>query len=194
MTDFLSTFPDFDSYDRHISDIFGHSSVSNNRSNDDIHIEEARVPEIKPRKRKKESDDEDYEVNGTISKKKKPDNIPNHVDEEMQEIDDLCTNGTKLTTVDPEEWRNYIGPSSSTTRNIQIIFRLPNNEKAKIELPATTSIKALFVFLNGRGLNSQDHVLILSYPRREYTFDGYQSQTLQQLGFNNQEVIHVDHK
>ena len=113
---------------------------------------------------------------------------------DMDGIDELCNNGTKLTTVDREDWRNYLGPEEKSSQKIQIVFRFPNNEREKIEIPDATPLRALFVFLDGRGFNSRDHVLVLSYPKREFTYERHSSQTLRQLGFNRQELIHVDRK
>ena len=184
VTSFLVDFPDFAAYDRHLSSVYGHRSTA---FDDIAEIEEAHVPVQRKRKRK----DDDDETTDTFLPKKRRSQLN---DEEMLEIDELCTNGTKLTTVDSEDWRKFIGPGSSKTRQMQIAFRFPNGDRETIQIPATTPLKALFVFIDGRGFPSRDYILVLLYPRREYFLEEHQSQTLEQLGFNNQELIHVDRK
>ncbi|KAE9555934.1 hypothetical protein FO519_000790 [Halicephalobus sp. NKZ332] len=183
LTSFLADFPDFAAYDRHLSNIYGHRSTT---FDDVAEIEEAHIPVQRKRKRK----DDDEMITAFLPKKRRS----QVNDEEMLEIDELCTNGTKLTTVDSEDWRKFIGPGSSKTRQIQIAFRFPNSERETIQIPATTPLKALFVLIDGRGFPSRDHALVLLYPRREYSLEEHQSQSLDELGFNNQELIHVDRK
>uniref|UniRef100_A0AC35G8R0 UBX domain-containing protein n=1 Tax=Panagrolaimus sp. PS1159 TaxID=55785 RepID=A0AC35G8R0_9BILA len=195
LMEFLERYPDFAAYDQ--------SFVQNLNRLDpsDIIIEEAAVNGTKKHGHKRKLGEDDEKPSSSkrvrVSQPNSQTTIqtssqPSDVD--MGEIDELCNNGTKLTTVDREEWKNFIGPEDIGSKKIQIIFKLPNSEREKIEIPDTTQLRALFVFLDGRGLNSRDHVLVLTYPRREYFYDRHSSQTLRQLGFNYQELIHVDKK
>uniref|UniRef100_A0AC34QHA6 UAS domain-containing protein n=1 Tax=Panagrolaimus sp. JU765 TaxID=591449 RepID=A0AC34QHA6_9BILA len=174
LSEFLTVNPDFNAYDQKLVEFYrqtnGFASPKVNSAN------------VTPTRKRRRNTGEDNEPGPSVEKKKAK---QSGGDEEMAEIDEICKNGTKLTTVDPEDWRKFVDAGSRTTRQIRIVFRLPNT---------TTKLKALFVFIDGRGLNSREHVLILSYPRREYSLDGNQSQTLEKLGFNNQEVIHVERK
>jgi thioredoxin-related protein len=196
LMEFLERFPDFATYDQS----FVTNSNKAGPSDDDIIIEEASVngKEKRGHKRKIENDSNDLPSSSKkrlrVTQPSSSSQTNNVIDVDMGEIDELCNNGTKLTTVDKEEWKNFIGLEENGCQKIQIVFRLPNNEREKIEIPDTTQLRALFVFLDGRGLNSRDHVLVLTYPRREFFFDQHSSQTLRQLRFNRQELIHVDKK
>uniref|UniRef100_A0AC34FQD8 UBX domain-containing protein n=1 Tax=Panagrolaimus sp. ES5 TaxID=591445 RepID=A0AC34FQD8_9BILA len=191
--EFLERYPDFAAYDQS----FAQNLIEPGPSVEDIVIEEAAVNGTKKQgsKRKLVEDEPTSSKRSKISQSNSQPNSQASVpDIDMGEIEELCNNGTKLTTVDREEWKNYIGPEEAGYQKIQIVFRLPNNEREKIEIPDTTQLRALFVFLDGRGLNSREHVLVLTYPRREYFFDRHSSLNLRQLRFNRQELIHVDRK
>uniref|UniRef100_A0A914YWF9 UBX domain-containing protein n=1 Tax=Panagrolaimus superbus TaxID=310955 RepID=A0A914YWF9_9BILA len=194
LMEFLERYPDFAAYDQS----FAQNLIKPGPSVEDIVIEEAAINGTKKQGSKRKLVDDETPSSSKRSRISQSNSQPNSqasaVDVDMGEIDELCNNGTKLTTVDREEWKNFIGPEEVGYQKIQIVFRLPNNEREKIEIPDTTELRALFCFLDGRGLNSRDHVLVLTYPRREYFYNRHSSQSLRQLGFNRQELIHVDRK
>uniref|UniRef100_A0A7E4VC36 UBX domain-containing protein n=1 Tax=Panagrellus redivivus TaxID=6233 RepID=A0A7E4VC36_PANRE len=195
LTTFLDKYPDYEAYDNAFAEQFGHKKPEAAARADT-------PPPKKPKgKKRRAASPIEAASEGTPSQKRSRSgaNPPvasaaATVDEEMPEINELCNNTTRVTTVDPDEWRNLIPPASSTTPQIQMMIRLPNNEREKISVPNTTPLRAIFTFIEGRGLNARDHIFVLTYPRREYTFEAHGNHTLASLGFNRQEMIHVDHK
>uniref|UniRef100_A0AC34F8X0 UBX domain-containing protein n=1 Tax=Panagrolaimus sp. ES5 TaxID=591445 RepID=A0AC34F8X0_9BILA len=192
--EFLERYPDFAAYDHS----FSQNLTKPGPSIEDIVFEEATVNGTKKHGSKRKFIDDEIPTSSKRSKISQSNSQPNSQasvpDVDMGEIEELCNNGTTLTTVDREEWKNYIGPQEAGYQKIQIVFRFPNNEREKIEIPDTTQLRALFVFLDGRGLNSRDHVFVLTYPQRKYFCDRLSSLNLRQLDFNRQELIHVDRK
>ena len=48
----------------------------------------------------------------------------------------------------------------------------------------------LFIFLAGRNICPQDHMFVLSFPRREYSLEEGE-RSLSELGFAKNEMVHV---
>jgi hypothetical protein len=113
--------------------------------------------------------------------------------EDVNMIDQLCTDGKRLTTVDPEEWLHYVGRPDTAAVEISVVLRLPDGRRETIKLFDTSSLKVIFLFTAGLGFAACDHQLVLSFPKREYQTTSAEK-TLRELQFQRQELIHVEKK
>uniref|UniRef100_A0A1I7ZLR6 UBX domain-containing protein n=1 Tax=Steinernema glaseri TaxID=37863 RepID=A0A1I7ZLR6_9BILA len=115
------------------------------------------------------------------------------VEKAVEEITDLIKNGHKLTADDSESWKSYIGEASPDTVDLAIVLRMPNGERHSITVPDSTKLKALFAFISGLGYSTTNHILVLSYPKREYSTNE-SDMTLREIKFSRRELIHVEKK
>ncbi|KJH43126.1 UBX domain protein [Dictyocaulus viviparus] len=103
----------------------------------------------------------------------------------------LSNETNALCILDSNEWKNMVVQNSPPC---SIRFRLPIGDGGRIEtaiFSMHTQLSALFVFIRGRGLSPSRHIIILSFPRREFTL-AQANMSLYDLGFSKSEHVHVD--
>ncbi|KAK0403918.1 hypothetical protein QR680_017194 [Steinernema hermaphroditum] len=197
LTSFLDKFPDFVTHDRvqfgygppqpveasnQPIEAFNGVETNGNSSKRSARKRTAEIMEL--------SDDDDPNQPGPSTKVKK--SKPN-VERDVEEIRALIENGHNLTTDDCEKWKKFVGEKTSDTVVLSIVLRMPNGERQTISLPDSTKLKALFFFISGLGYNANNHILVLSYPKREYTTVNSEL-TLREMKFSRRELIHVEKK
>lgn len=194
VTTFLDTFPDFAARDRHL---VGAAAPT--------HSAEP-TPSISARRQDCKDEDMNAVSSSSNGGRKRPlDNLSNEMydecveakksrqGEDMPDIDAIVKSGNKLTTVDYDEWRSYLGVPDGKGVQISLMLRFPGGDRKNVQVEDTTPLKAIFMLTAGMGYSPCDHLLILFYPKREYTLENG-DRTLRELGFNRQEVIHVERK
>uniref|UniRef100_F1L464 UBX domain-containing protein 7 n=2 Tax=Ascaris TaxID=6251 RepID=F1L464_ASCSU len=195
VTTFLDTFPDFAARDRHLigatapapsAEPTPSKSVAQHISGQEENGSGKSSSSNGHRKRTflASQDDEDDRDEETKKSRK---------GEDMPDIDAVVSKVSKATTVDKDEWRNYLGEADGKGRKVSIMLRFPDGDRQTIEVEDTTPLRALFMLIAGRGFSPCEHILVLSYPKREYSFeDGDRS--LRELQLNKRELIHVESK
>ncbi|VDD92047.1 unnamed protein product [Enterobius vermicularis] len=109
------------------------------------------------------------------------------------DVDEILDRGNRLTTVDSDEWLKHLGYPDGKGQTLSIVLKFPDGLRKRIDVEDTTTLKAVFLLAAGLGYGQHDHMLTLFYPKREYLFENAEH-TMRELGFNQQEVIHVERK
>uniref|UniRef100_A0A915PZ28 UBX domain-containing protein n=1 Tax=Setaria digitata TaxID=48799 RepID=A0A915PZ28_9BILA len=112
-------------------------------------------------------------------------------DNDWSDIDRIIDSGSKLTTIDRDEWLKCVGDPDGNGCRLLLSLRLPDGNRQMIEVEDTTTLKAIFVLIAGLGFYPTDHQLVLDYPKRVYT-DQDHYRTLRELNFSKRELIHVE--
>ncbi|MFH4982213.1 hypothetical protein AB6A40_008922 [Gnathostoma spinigerum] len=113
--------------------------------------------------------------------------------EDMPEIDELVNGGSKLTFVDRDEWKKFVGSPDGKGTSVSIMVRFPDGTRSGIDVEDTTPLKAIFLFIAGHGYTPSDYLLVFSYPKREIGIDE-EAKTLRELSLTSRELIHVEKK
>ncbi|VDK21043.1 unnamed protein product, partial [Anisakis simplex] len=113
--------------------------------------------------------------------------------EDVPDIDAMVCGVSKATTVDQDEWRSCLGVADGKGRKISLVLRLPDGNRQTVEMEDTTPIRAVFLLIAGLGFSPCEHHLVLSYPKREYSFEDA-DRSLRELQLNKRELIHVELK
>uniref|UniRef100_A0A914RWX8 UBX domain-containing protein n=1 Tax=Parascaris equorum TaxID=6256 RepID=A0A914RWX8_PAREQ len=166
VTTFLDTFPDFAARDRHLIDGSGKSASNSGH-----------------RKRTFLASQDEEDSRDEEAKKS----------EDMPDVDAVVSKVSKATTVDKDEWRNYLGEADGKGRKVSLMLRFPDGDRQTIEVEDTTPLRALFMLTAGRGFSPCEHILVLSYPKREYSFEDA-DRSLRELQLNKRELIHIESK
>ncbi|OZC06081.1 UBX domain protein [Onchocerca flexuosa] len=187
VTTFLDACPDFDARDKQIiaptSSSFERSiSREDCGSNQYVDVQNSRTAN---RKRVHFSQ-QDEVMDDDCSNPKKP--CENN---DWSDIDGIIHSGSKLTTIDRDEWLKCVGDPDGRGCRLLLSLRLPDGNRQMIEVEDTTTLKAIFVLIAGLGFYPTDHQLVLDYPKRVYT-DQDHYRTLRELNFNKRELIHVE--
>ncbi|KAI6198258.1 UBX domain-containing protein 7 [Aphelenchoides fujianensis] len=177
VSDFLARYPTFEARDRE----FVHSAAPA--------VENAAIPEASTsgtngvsngkRKEPLDVDTPDYQA----KRLKKELNIDDEV-----EVVEKKEEKPKL---ELGPWESYVAPSTSDSKEIVLVLRLPNGERHNLKLNDKCPLKAVFAFVESHGLPASEVTLILTYPKREYDLSAAHL-TLGDLEFARQEMIHVD--
>ncbi|KAF8387426.1 hypothetical protein PRIPAC_76568 [Pristionchus pacificus] len=183
LTRFMDDFPDFATRDRSI----GHAAPEDAEPHpDEAQNMEEMVAESactsstsNGTKRKRRAGEEEDETNGKKSRVE---------DGDMDRLLEESTRG--LTMCDEDEWKKHVVPGGDP---IRVGLRFPDGSRHAVEVTGATRLFALHQYIRGRGLMPEDHVFILSFPKREYSTDRSE-ESLSQLGFSRSEMIHVETK
>lgn len=62
----------------------------------------------------------------------------------MPDIDAVVSKVSKATTVDKDEWRNYLGEADGKGRKVSIMLRFPDGDRQTIEVEDTTPLRVCF--------------------------------------------------
>ncbi|VDK84603.1 unnamed protein product [Litomosoides sigmodontis] len=110
---------------------------------------------------------------------------------DWSDIDGIIDSGSRLTTIDRDEWMKCVGEPDGRGCRLLLSLRLPDGNRQVVEVEDTTTLKAIFVLIAGLGFYPTDHQLVLDYPKRIYT-DQDHYRTLRELNFSKRELIHVE--
>ncbi|GMT03640.1 hypothetical protein PENTCL1PPCAC_25814 [Pristionchus entomophagus] len=180
LTRFMDDFPDFATRDRSLvghaapDDVEPHPDEAQNM--EEMMAEPASSSNGVARKRKAGQEDE---MNGKRSRLEEGD---------MDRMLEESTRG--LTMCDEDEWKKHVVPGGDP---IKVMMRFPDGSRHAVDVTGSTRLFALYQYIRGRGLMPEDHVFILSFPKREYSPDRSE-ESLTQLGFSRSEMIHVETK
>ncbi|GMT33375.1 hypothetical protein PFISCL1PPCAC_24672, partial [Pristionchus fissidentatus] len=182
LTRFMDDFPDFATRDR---SLIGHVAPVDLEpvpdeaqiSMDEMMVECASTSTNGVRKRKGSGDEE---RDGKRSRMMD--------DKDMDRMLEESTRG--LTMCDEDEWKKHVVPGGDP---IKVMLRFPDGSKHVVDVTGSTRLFALHQYIRGRALMPEDHVFVLSYPKREYSTDRTE-ESLTQLGFSRSEMIHVETK
>jgi hypothetical protein len=90
-----------------------------------------------------------------------------------------------------EDYRKYMGTVGGPSSDI--ILRFPDGKKEQISFPADSKLKALFLFISGRGYSLMEYDLVTNFPRRNvHEFDSESS--LEAVGLFPRETVFIQHK
>uniref|UniRef100_A0A0M3ISM2 UAS domain-containing protein n=1 Tax=Ascaris lumbricoides TaxID=6252 RepID=A0A0M3ISM2_ASCLU len=64
--------------------------------------------------------------------------------EDMPDIDAVVSKVSKATTVDKDEWRNYLGEADGKGRKVSIMLRFPDGDRQTIEVEDTTPLRVVY--------------------------------------------------
>uniref|UniRef100_A0A0N5C3X4 UBX domain-containing protein n=1 Tax=Strongyloides papillosus TaxID=174720 RepID=A0A0N5C3X4_STREA len=105
----------------------------------------------------------------------------------------IVENGTKLTTIDQDDYKKFSGYPSSESYLIHIIVQFPDGKRLPVEVYSNATLKALFLFIGGHGYNVRDLYIVYGYPKKivDYT---QADKTLKSIGFGRRELIFIDKK
>ncbi|VDK44644.1 unnamed protein product [Gongylonema pulchrum] len=117
----------------------------------------------------------------------------NYSDDVAPDIDSIVDSGSRLTTVDRDEWLKWTGAPDGRGSRIALLLRLPDGSRQFLEMEDTTTLKAVFIFVASLGFYPSDHQLVLDYPKRVYT-DADHYRTLRELEFSKRELVHLERK
>uniref|UniRef100_A0A915E454 UBX domain-containing protein n=1 Tax=Ditylenchus dipsaci TaxID=166011 RepID=A0A915E454_9BILA len=94
--------------------------------------------------------------------------------------------------VDTDQWKSLVGEASNQdSKPVKLLMRMADGQKESISVLNTTKLKALFTFIAGRQCNPQEHWLVLNFPKRVFSVEE-QDKNLEDAGFTEQEVVHVE--
>ncbi|KAI6173207.1 UBX domain-containing protein 7 [Aphelenchoides besseyi] len=129
----------------------------------------------------------------TNGKRKEPldKNSPDYQAKRMKKNDDIEADKVQKTQLKLGPWESYVVPASSDTKEINLVLRLPSNERRNLRLNGKCPLKTVFAFISTCGIEPTDCVLVLLYPKREYNLS-HGHLTFDDLNFSSQELIHVD--
>ncbi|GMR34147.1 hypothetical protein PMAYCL1PPCAC_04342, partial [Pristionchus mayeri] len=180
LTRFMDDFPDFATRDRTVGhaapdDVEPHPDEAQSMMEDMATEEPACSSSNGSRKRKADDD----AMGGKRSRM---------IEGDMDRILEESTRG--LTMCDEDEWKTHVVPGGDP---IKVMMRFPDGNRHAVELTGSTRLFALYQYIRGRGLMPEDHLFILSFPKREYSTDRSE-ESLSQLGFSRTEAIHVESK
>ncbi|KAM3727555.1 UBX domain-containing protein [Dirofilaria immitis] len=185
VTTFLDVCPDFNTRDRQISAPTSSSFKRLTLSEDCRHNQHMDESSVANRKRVHFSQqDEIMDDDCSNPKKSRESN-------DWSDIDGIIDSGSKLTTIDRDEWLKCVGNPDGRGCRLLLSLRLPDGSRQIMEVEDTTTLKAIFVLIAGLGFYPTDHQLVLDYPKRVYT-DQDHYRTLRELNFNKRELIHVE--
>ncbi|CAD5229380.1 unnamed protein product [Bursaphelenchus okinawaensis] len=88
-----------------------------------------------------------------------------------------------------QPWQSYVREDSEGS--VDVILRMPDSSREPLKLTLKTPLEALFAFISEKDLDVTQHGLILTFPRRVFKVENAK-ETLGQLGFQRQELIHVE--
>lgn len=77
---------------------------------------------------------------------------------------EVSKNNDKGGSNNKDTWKDYLG--SEDDPKIELVLRFPDDTKEQISWPCSTKIKALVLYVEELGYDSEDHELITNYPRR----------------------------
>ncbi|KAK6030709.1 UBX domain protein [Ostertagia ostertagi] len=137
------------------------------------------------------------EGNSSGSTRKRQNVAPLKRSPKREKLDDgdeirLSNEAGALSVADKGEWKNMVAPGSPPC---VVRFRFPCDDGSRtetVQFTMNTKLAALFSFIRDHGFVPSRHLLVLSFPRREYSTQ-HGNKTLEELGFTKSEVIHVDH-
>ncbi|XP_005099755.1 UBX domain-containing protein 7 [Aplysia californica] len=90
--------------------------------------------------------------------------------------------------VSGEDWKDHWGDTSDPMS--RLMLRFPENKREQVELPCSSSLKALVVLCTSKGFPPDKYELVTTFPRRKLSQLG-SSTTLQEAGLHQQETIFV---
>ncbi|CAD5113157.1 DgyrCDS2348 [Dimorphilus gyrociliatus] len=85
-----------------------------------------------------------------------------------------------------ELYTDYFGDESDEKSNI--VLRLPSGERKSLQLPCTSKLKALVLFVKESGFSPESHQLVANFPKRTFTDV---EKTLLELGMHPHYTIFV---
>ncbi|PIO66260.1 UBX domain protein [Teladorsagia circumcincta] len=103
----------------------------------------------------------------------------------------LSNEAGALSVADKGEWKDMVASGGPPC---VVRFHFPCDDGSRTEtvhFTMNTKLAALFSFIRDQGFVPSRHVLVLSFPRREFSTQ-HGNKTLGELGFSKSEVVHVD--
>ncbi|KAL3991021.1 Thioredoxin-like family protein [Acanthocheilonema viteae] len=186
ITTFLDACPDFEARDKQLTITPTSSNFGRLISREDCgHNQYMDNSSVTNRKRVHFSQ-QDEVMDDDCCNSKKP-----RESNDWSDIDGIIDSGSKLTTIDRDEWMKCVGEPDGRGSRLLLSLRLPDGNRQMVEVEDTTTLKAIFVLIAGLGFYPTDHQLVLDYPKRIYT-DQDHYRTLRELNFSKRELIHVE--
>ncbi|KAK6114547.1 Thioredoxin-like family protein [Brugia pahangi] len=187
ITTFLDACPDFAARDKQLtltplSNNFGRLMSKENCERNQY----TDVQNLSPNRKRVHFSQQDEMMDDDCSNSKKP-----REGNDRSDIDGIIDSGSKLTTIDRDEWMKCVGKPDGRGCRLVLSLRLPDGNRQMMEVEDTTTLKAIFVLIAGLGFYPTDHQLVLDYPKRVYT-DQDHYRTLRELNFSKRELIHVE--
>ncbi|CAD5234415.1 unnamed protein product [Bursaphelenchus xylophilus] len=90
-----------------------------------------------------------------------------------------------------QPWRSYVPSDVDPSNKVSIVLRMPDNSRESLDIPLESPIETLFAFISEKDLDASQYNFVLTFPRRVFKIENAK-ETLQQLGFHKQELIHVE--
>ncbi|CEF63515.1 AT08017p [Strongyloides ratti] len=112
---------------------------------------------------------------------------------ENDSVNIIVENGTKLTTIDQDDYKKFSGYPSNESSPVYIIVQFPDGKRLPMNVYDNATLKALFLFIGGHGYNVREFYIIYGYPKKmiDYT---QADRTLKSMGFGKRELIFIDKK
>ncbi|EFO20698.2 UBX domain-containing protein [Loa loa] len=186
ITTFLDACPDFDTRDKQLKIAPTSSNFGRLMSKEDCGHNQYMDDSPTTNRKRAHFLQQDEIMDDDCSNSKKP-----REGNDWPDIDGIIDSGSKLTTIDRDEWMKCIGDPDGHGCRLLLSLRLPDGNRQMMEVEDTTTLKAIFVLIAGLGFYPTDHQLVLDYPKRIYT-DQDHYRTLRELNFSKRELIHVE--
>merc|ERR1711874_218687 len=92
---------------------------------------------------------------------------------------------------DDTDWENYLGADTDPVANIMI--RFPDGSRDNWKQPGSSRLKALVLYVRGKGFSLEDHEIVTNFPGRVIT-DLNLMDTVKEAGLFPQETVFVQLK
>lgn len=102
----------------------------------------------------------------------------------------FISNGHKIQE-ENVNWKSY---SSNSGAELQLLFKLPEGERQTLKIKAKSLLKAVIFYAQQELKMPFDRFsFVLDHPRRQLNLEDFEK-SLEELNFNNQEVVYIEEK
>jgi len=148
-----------------------------------------------------ESDDEDLETFSTSSDEEEEGKTESDVvtDEGLGDeassssASNAPTLKTPTTDTDDTGWRRFVDAASDGAEKTKLMFRLPDGERAQLEIAADAPLLALIHYCKSKGFSCERYELITNFPRKKLSYMDTEM-SLKTAGLFPQETIFVQER
>ncbi|XP_013383412.1 UBX domain-containing protein 7 [Lingula anatina] len=88
----------------------------------------------------------------------------------------------------PERWKDFLGPDTDPLS--KVIVRFPENKRETFEVPCSSKLRALVLFVEEHGFPNERYEMVTTFPRKKISHMDFDD-TLKQCGLFPQETVFV---
>ncbi|RXG54186.1 UBX domain-containing protein 2 [Armadillidium vulgare] len=87
-----------------------------------------------------------------------------------------------------DKWKLHLGKETDPLS--KLILRLPDGTREVLEMPKSSKLMALVLYLSGKGFTNESYEIVTNFPRRKLSYMNFDS-TLESIGLFPQETVFV---